>query len=55
MHSNDNPQQQCSSTLPIEIFSVPMRTMIEARQTNIHQRTQQIMKFTNTIDDNVFF
>jgi hypothetical protein len=32
-----------------------MRTIIEARRKNIRQRTEQLMKFTNTIDDNGFF
>jgi hypothetical protein len=53
--SNDASEQQCPSMSSIEIFTVVMRTIIEARQKNIRQRTEQLMKFTNTIDDNGFF
>jgi hypothetical protein len=55
IYSNDGPEQQCPPIPSIEIFSVVMRTIIEARQKNIHQRPEQLMKFMTTIDDNGFF
>ncbi len=55
IYSNDGPEQQCPQMPSIEIFTVVMRTMIEARQKNIHQRTKELMKLTTTINDNVFF
>jgi hypothetical protein len=40
---------------PIESFIPSMRTIVEARLTNIEQRAQQLMNFVNTIDDTNFF
>ena len=32
-----------------------MRTIIKARLTIIEQLTQQLIKFSNTIDENIFY
>ncbi|CAF1586353.1 unnamed protein product, partial [Adineta steineri] len=47
--------QECPVSCSMEIFNDVLRTIINARQTNLHQRTQQIMKFVTTIDNNEFF
>ncbi len=55
LYSNHGPEQQCPPMPSIEIFTVVMRTIIEARQKNIHQRTKELMEFTTTINHDVFF
>jgi hypothetical protein len=48
-------QNEYNQLFPIDSFIPSMRTIVEARLTNIEQRAQQLMQFANTIDDNKFF
>ncbi|CAF3038577.1 unnamed protein product [Rotaria sp. Silwood2] len=49
----DHDQQK--TLLLMESFISSMHKIIEACLTNIEERTQQLMKFIHTIDDNIFF
>ncbi|CAF3893695.1 unnamed protein product [Rotaria sp. Silwood1] len=51
----DFDQDQQKNLRSIQSFTTPMQKIIEARLTNIEERTQQLMKFIYTINDNVFF
>lgn len=53
MQSIDNDQDSQLSS--IESYASSMYMIVEARLRNIKQRTQAIMKFVSTIDDDVFF
>ena len=46
---------QENSLISMNSFSSSMYTIIEARLNNIKRRTQAMMKFICTIDDDIFF